>query len=111
MEILPALHASATQKIDELRKRGVISCPGLVTIRGDGSRGHREAAPYDAILVTAAPRKVPVDLLNQLKPGGRLVIPVGDYYQELQVIRRNEDGSFAEEKTVASVRFVPLVEE
>ena len=87
--------------------------PGPVQVEfviGDGSKGWPDAAPYDAIIVTAAPSRVPQALREQLKPGGRLVIPVGDYYQELLLITKSEDGSFSE-KSMKLVRFVRLVED
>jgi protein-L-isoaspartate(D-aspartate) O-methyltransferase len=73
---------------------------------GDGYAGWPEAAPFDAILVTAAPPKVPEALRQQLKRGGRLVVPVGEAYQELKVITRTERG-FHEEASLP-VRFVPM---
>jgi protein-L-isoaspartate(D-aspartate) O-methyltransferase len=82
-----------------------------VTARiGDGYRGWPEAAPFDAILVTAAPPQVPAPLLQQLAPGGRLVVPVGDDGQVLKVITRLANGSFTE-RNVAPVRFVPMTGE
>jgi protein-L-isoaspartate(D-aspartate) O-methyltransferase len=81
---------------------------GRVHLRvGDGHRGWPDAAPFDAILVTAAADRVPPALLAQLAPDGRLVIPVGDLYQELEVHRRTPDG--IEVERVLPVRFVPLV--
>jgi protein-L-isoaspartate(D-aspartate) O-methyltransferase len=77
--------------------------------QGDGYRGWPEAAPFDAILVTAAPERVPQPLLDQLAPGGRLVIPVGKGVQSLEVHRRTEDGMVVER--VAPVRFVPMTGE
>jgi protein-L-isoaspartate(D-aspartate) O-methyltransferase len=80
---------------------------GAVRVRqGDGYRGWPEAAPFDAILVTAAPPRVPPALLAQLAPGGRLVIPVGDVEQQLEVHTRTEAGF--EVRRVAPVRFVPM---
>jgi protein-L-isoaspartate(D-aspartate) O-methyltransferase len=76
---------------------------------GDGYRGWPEAAPFDAIVVTAAPPTVPQPLLRQLAPGGRLVVPVGDDSQELKVITRT--GETWTERNVAPVRFVPMVGE
>lgn len=73
---------------------------------GDGFLGWPEAAPFDAIIVTAAPEKIPPPLLEQLKVGGRLVIPVGDHFQELKVVTRTADG-YREERS-GSVRFVPM---
>lgn len=110
VEILPALLETAKKKLEELKAKGVLHYKSMVAKEADGSKGYAPGAPYDAIIVTAAPRKVPVELLNQLKPGGRLVIPVGDLFQELQRIRRKEDGSYSEE-VIVPVRFVKLVGE
>jgi protein-L-isoaspartate(D-aspartate) O-methyltransferase len=76
---------------------------------GDGYRGWPEAAPFDAIVVTAAPTEVPAPLRDQLKPSGRLVIPVGDEYQELRVITKTTTGF--DERTIIPVRFVPMTGE
>ena len=77
---------------------------------GDGYAGWPEHAPFDAILVTAGIDHVPQPLIEQLKAGGRMVIPVGadGYTQELLVIEKNEDGSVKETKTIP-VRFVPFL--
>jgi protein-L-isoaspartate(D-aspartate) O-methyltransferase len=75
---------------------------------GDGGGGWKELAPFDAILVTAAPaRRVPEALLAQLADGGRLVAPVGGEVQTLQVVRRR--GATFERRDAGAVRFVPLV--
>jgi protein-L-isoaspartate(D-aspartate) O-methyltransferase len=73
---------------------------------GDGYAGWKEHAPFDAIVVTAAPPEVPPPLKEQLAVGGRLVIPVGEHNQELRVIERTPDG-FVEHASVL-VRFVPM---
>ncbi|HEY8154571.1 MAG TPA: protein-L-isoaspartate(D-aspartate) O-methyltransferase [Myxococcota bacterium] len=73
---------------------------------GDGYRGWPEQAPFDAIIVTAAPGHVPQPLVDQLAVGGRLVLPVGDFDQELLRIERGADG-LHEEKLIG-VRFVPM---
>src|SRR5438876_3877173 len=77
---------------------------------GDGAKGWPEAAPYDAILVAAAPATVPPALLEQLAPGGRLVIPVGPTAenQELQLWRRDPETGVLDRKVLMHVRFVPL---
>ena len=77
---------------------------------GDGAQGWPEAAPYDAILVAAAPREVPPALLRQLAIGGRLILPVGPTpeRQELQLWTRLPAGAF-DRRTLLPVRFVPLV--
>ncbi len=74
---------------------------------GDGYKGWPEHAPFDAIIVTAAPDHVPPALIEQLKPGGRLVIPIGRLAQQLNVITKNADGSTSQ-KEIAPVQFVPL---
>lgn len=74
---------------------------------GDGWQGWSSKAPFDCIIVTAAPHEVPAALLEQLAPGGRLVIPVGHKEQVLQVYQRGIDSLSS--KTVEAVRFVPLV--
>jgi len=78
-----------------------------VSVRaGDGYQGWPEAAPFDAILVTAAAPRIPDPLKQQLKDGGRLVLPVGDEWQELVVVTKR--GERFEEKRVLPVRFVPM---
>jgi protein-L-isoaspartate(D-aspartate) O-methyltransferase len=76
---------------------------------GDGYRGWPAAAPFDAILLTAAPPQIPQPLLDQLAPGGRLVAPVGEGAQELTRITRTGDGLRRE--TIATVYFVPMTGE
>ncbi len=76
---------------------------------GDGFKGWPEHAPFDGIVVTAAGIDIPPPLLDQLKPGGRMVLPVGpqDGYQVLKVIQKSADGEIREHD-ILSVRFVPL---
>lgn len=74
---------------------------------GDGYKGWPEHAPFDSIIVTAAPDHVPPALIEQLKPGGRLVIPVGKLVQELVIITKNADGTTTRQEIVP-VQFVPL---
>ena len=76
---------------------------------GDGYRGWEEHAPFDAIIVTAAPDHIPQSLINQLKVKGRMIIPVGALYQDLLLIRKTEKG--VDMKTVTPVRFVPMTGE
>jgi protein-L-isoaspartate(D-aspartate) O-methyltransferase len=75
----------------------------------DGYGGWPEESPFDGIIVTAAPDRIPDPLLAQLRDGARMVIPVGDFYQELKVITRTGD-SF-QERSVIPVRFVPMTGE
>ncbi len=81
----------------------------VTVIHGDGSEGLPQYAPYDRIIVTAAAPRVPEPLIEQLRPGGRLVIPVGGrYFQVLKVIDKLSDGTLKSIEKVSCV-FVPLV--
>lgn len=79
----------------------------MILLVTDGRQGYPEDAPYDAIHVGAAAPEIPKALIEQLKPGGRLVIPVGTFFQDLQVIDKKQDGSLSV-RTETSVRYVPL---
>jgi protein-L-isoaspartate(D-aspartate) O-methyltransferase len=96
---------------NEARARLVRLGYGGVTVRhGDGYAGWPEQAPFDAILVTAAADSIPPALLEQLGPGGRLVMPVGDHfsYQELMLVEKDARGEVSS-REVVPVRFVPLL--
>jgi protein-L-isoaspartate(D-aspartate) O-methyltransferase len=77
---------------------------------GDGYKGWKVHAPFDAIIVTAAPEQIPKPLQDQLKPGGIMIIPVGPVYrtQQLMLIRKNEKGDILT-KSLIPVRFVPMI--
>ena len=80
-------------------------------VTGDGSLGLSEAAPYDAIIVSAAAPRVPQGLMDQLAVGGRLLVPIGDSEQQvLHLIQRLEDGTTSV-RTLEGCRFVPLIGE
>lgn len=81
-------------------------------LQGDGTRGCRDEAPFDAILAAASGSHVPQPLLDQLSPGGRLVMPVGDpgWVQELVKVTKRPDGT-TEQQNLGGVRFVPLIGE
>ena len=100
IEIIPELVQKAKKIIADLKYENV------VVIEGDGYNGWPQKAPFDAIIVTAAPSKIPPPLLEQLKDGGRMVLPVGEYVQELVVVSKNEKGISME--NVLPVRFVPM---
>jgi protein-L-isoaspartate(D-aspartate) O-methyltransferase len=104
IEIVPELARSAAERLRELHYANV-------TVReGDGYRGWPEHAPFDAIIVTAAPERIPEPLIDQLAPGGVMVIPVGGFFQELKVFRKSSDGRVTE-KDILPVRFVPMTGE
>ncbi len=104
VERLPELSAGARERLAALGYRNVHFRVG------DGTVGWPEAAPFDAILVTAGAPRVPRKLLEQLGPGGRMVIPVGGRWsQELTLVRREEEG-FVHER-LCPCTFVPLVGE
>ncbi|HVS15595.1 MAG TPA: protein-L-isoaspartate(D-aspartate) O-methyltransferase [Thermoanaerobaculia bacterium] len=73
---------------------------------GDGYNGWPEEAPFDAIVLTAAPKEIPQPLLDQLRVGGRMVAPVGGFFQDLRLILKTDDG--IEEHSIEAVRFVPM---
>lgn len=82
---------------------------GNVTVRiGDGYEGWPQEAPFDKVMLTAAPPEVPQKLIDQLKPGGRLVAPVGTGWQELVVIEKDSKGG-VRRRTEFPVMFVPMV--
>jgi protein-L-isoaspartate(D-aspartate) O-methyltransferase len=75
---------------------------------GNGYNGYPDAAPYHAIIVTAAPPSIPQSLIDQLAPGGQMVIPVGTDFQILYLVTKDADG-LIHEIPVFSVVFVPMV--
>ena len=102
IEILCELADRARETLQELSYKNV-------TVRcGDGYAGWPKHAPFDAVIVTAAPPEIPQKLVEQLKPGGRMVLPVGRYFQSLKLIVKREDGSFST-RDILPVRFVPMV--
>ena len=101
IEIIESL---ARRALEVLKETGYSD---RITVRvGDGYRGWPEEAPFDAVLVTAAPDHIPEPLYEQLAMGGVLVIPVGDLHQELLVIEKTPEGR--KQRTAGGVRFVPM---
>jgi protein-L-isoaspartate(D-aspartate) O-methyltransferase len=103
IEILEPLAKSATKRLKELGYKNV-------TVKhGDGYFGWQEQAPFDAVIVTAAAGFVPPPLLQQLKPGGRMILPLGSPYgiQTLVLVTKDSDGTIRS-KRVLPVRFVPM---
>jgi protein-L-isoaspartate(D-aspartate) O-methyltransferase len=103
IEIIEALAAHARSV---LKAEGYA---GVNVLRGDGYQGWAEHAPYDIVIVTCAPHKVPEKLVEQLKEGGRMIVPVGRFFQRL-VILKKEKGKIKRINDL-SVRFVPMVHE
>lgn len=104
VERIPELATAAGRRLGELGFHNV-------SIRtGDGSQGWEEQAPFDGIMVTAAAAEVPPALVRQLKPGGRLVIPVGLPHrtQDLRLLRKDQQGVLSS-RSVLPVAFVPLI--
>ena len=103
LEVVGALAEAAREA---LRRAGIDNAEVRV---GDGYYGWPERGPYDAIIVKEAVNHIPPPLLNQLKPGGRLVIPIGllDTFQHLSVVEKSQDGQLTIRK-VLPVRFTPL---
>ena len=104
VELLTELARTAAERLQRLNYKNVH------VREGDGYQGWPEHAPFDAILVTAAAPEIPKPLIEQLKPGGRLVIPVDNNagYQTLQVIAKDANGR-TQVRDLIPVRFVPLV--
>ena len=105
IEIIPELARFARANLNRA------GYPGVKVKTGNGHEGWKEAAPFDAILVTCAPENIPVALTEQLKEGGKIVIPVGreNQIQELILVKK-ADGNFIRQ-SLAPVRFVPMVNE
>jgi protein-L-isoaspartate(D-aspartate) O-methyltransferase len=103
IEIICSLAETAEERLKQMGYENI-------TVRcADGYQGWNEHAPFDGIIVTAAPDHIPQPLVDQLKVGGRLVIPVGDIYQELMVITKTETG--IKKMNAIPVRFVPMTGE
>ena len=104
IEIVPELAHSASATLAKL------GCRNVTVRHGDGYQGWPEEAPFDRIIVTAAPPELPQALLDQLKPGGKLVAPVGStvWGQDLVVVEKNAQGKITR-RSVFPVMFVPMV--
>ena len=106
IEIIPELAKGAKNILNHLSYKNI-------TVRaGDGYKGWPEEAPFERIMVTAAPTEVPQTLVDQLAPGGRMILPVGAQFlvQYLWVIEKDDQGTVTKEK-ILPVRFVPMVKE
>ena len=101
------------ERIPELAKRAEevlrsLGYDNVIVIVGDGSEGYKEEAPYDRIYVTATAPDIPPPLVEQLKEGGKMVIPVGNFNQYLYLIEKKRGGKI-EKRNMGPVRFVPLI--
>jgi protein-L-isoaspartate(D-aspartate) O-methyltransferase len=103
IEIVDVLAEKAEKTLERLGYNNVL------VKRGDGYAGWPEHAPFDAIIITAAPTKIPEPLKEQLKVGGFMILPLGDYSQELVLLEKNKDDF--ERKSLLPVRFVPMTGE
>jgi len=102
IEIVEALAESSKKLLKELHYDNV------TVIYGDGYQGLPEQAPFDRIIITAAPPEIPEKLVAQLRKGGIMVLPVGELYQELLVLEKKQDGTI-NKRSEGGVRFVPMV--
>ena len=103
IEIVPALLGRARETLAS------IGCEGCHLREGDGAEGWGEFAPFKAIVVSAAPAQVPVELLRQLDEGGRLVIPVGAAHETQHLMRLTKRSGEILSERISAVRFVPFV--
>jgi len=103
VEIIEPLGRYAKKRLDEMGYKNI-----KVKI-GDGYKGWKEYAPFDCIIVTAAPAEIPQALIEQLRVGGKMVIPVGKWFQDLVLVEKLDKG--IKKRTVAPVRFVPMTGE
>ena len=104
IEIVEPLATEARQRLNEL------GYENIHVRHGDGYRGWPDKAPFDVIIVAAAPSHIPEPLVEQLAPGGIMVLPVGNFFQDLILIEKAEDGSTSR-RSVAPVSFVPMTGE
>ncbi len=102
VEILPELAQSASKRLEAFGYHNIHKR------YGNGYYGWQKYAPYDRIIVTAAPKKLPNRLIKQLAEGGLMILPIGDYHQDLVRISKTEHG--IESKNISGVRFVPMTE-
>lgn len=103
IEIIDALAKRAQKTLIDLNYKNIF------VKSGDGYQGWKEHAPYDAIIITAAPPKIPKPLIEQMAIGGQMIVPVGKLFQELVLVTKTETG--VKKKKLLPVRFVPMTGE
>ena len=104
IEIVPQLAKQATRRLQDLGYENVH------VREGDGYKGWEEHAPFDRIIVTCSPESVPQPLIDQLKEGGRMIIPMGERYQQSFHLLKKENGSLQDERLISTL-FVPMTGE
>jgi protein-L-isoaspartate(D-aspartate) O-methyltransferase len=102
LEVDSNLYLESKEKLDRLGYKNI------EVLNKNGFEGYEEKAPYDAIIVSAAPRGIPENLISQLKIGGRMILPVGEFRQQLFYIERNDIDEFSVTGLVY-VKFVPMI--
>ena len=106
IEIIPELGKEAANRLDKLGYDNV-------TVKiGDGYNGWEEHSPFDRIIVTAAPEQIPKKLVDQLKSGGLMILPVGktSFGQDMRIVKKDRTGQVTTQETIP-VRFVPMIHE
>ena len=104
IEIFPELAQRAQRVVAEL------GYDNIYIKQGDGCKGWKEKAPFDAIIVTCSPTDIPPDLKEQLAEGGRMIIPVGERFSQYLILLTKKDGKLKKSKKLA-VRFVPMIDD
>lgn len=104
IEIVEDLYKKGKRKLENL------GYENIEVIRGDGYRGYKKKAPYDRIILSAAPTDIPETLVDQLAVNGKLIAPVGEVFQELILLEKDEYGKISKQRLLP-VRFVPMVNE
>jgi len=102
IEIVEELAREATQRVDEM------GYDNVHVRHGNGYKGWPEQAPFDRIIVTAAPDEIPEELVSQLAVNGKMVLPVGENVQTLKLVTKDNQGNISE-KVITGVRFVPMI--
>jgi protein-L-isoaspartate(D-aspartate) O-methyltransferase len=104
IEIVEDLYKEAKNRLEDMGYKNI------EVIKGDGYRGYEKKAPYDRIILSAAPTSIPETLVGQLAIGGKLIAPIGGLFQDLVLIEKDESGKIFKERLLP-VRFVPMVRE
>jgi len=104
VEIVEELYKDGKRKLENL------GYENIEVVSGDGYRGYKKKAPYDRIILSAAPTDIPENLVDQLAAKGKLIAPVGGIFQELILLEKDEFGKISK-KRLLPVRFVPMVKE